>query len=159
MADVLSQLSSFLPSHKLSVDSWPHGANPAEEKPILIYTAPGRILTVTYNVQYMRTVVSTDDWNLFSSWQYKLKYPLVLLYKIRKMCNLQQPMGSEEVILDNIVPLNWMFKWRSFPTKFTMTSDDVSQDEAVYSCHEGYQLVGVEKTYCQASGRWSGDLT
>ena len=40
-----------------------------------------------------------------------------------------------------------------------MTSDDVSQDEAVYSCHEGYQLVGVEKTYCQASGRWSGDHT
>ncbi len=26
----------------------------------------------------------------------------------------------------------------------------------MYSCHEGFQLVGVEKTYCQASGRWSG---
>jgi len=31
------------------------------------------------------------------------------------------------------------------------------QDEARYSCNEGFMLVGVEKAYCSASGRWSGE--
>ena len=30
------------------------------------------------------------------------------------------------------------------------------QDEASYSCHEGFTLVGVSTLTCQASGRWSG---
>ena len=30
------------------------------------------------------------------------------------------------------------------------------QDSALYSCHEGFTLVGVSRHTCQASGRWSG---
>merc|ERR1719204_1056990 len=31
------------------------------------------------------------------------------------------------------------------------------QDRAVYTCDEGYQIVGVEKVVCQTSGQWSGE--
>ena len=34
--------------------------------------------------------------------------------------------------------------------------DPMFQAKAVYTCDEGYQIVGIEKVVCQASGRWSG---
>ena len=35
---------------------------------------------------------------------------------------------------------------------------EILQDEARYTCNEGYMLVGVQVSRCQASGRWGGNV-
>ena len=81
-----------------------------------------------------------------------------------KKCSEDQDCNNEKklCLCDGLCGLSCIRPERECPELPDPPNGQVSltgrhfQDSAVYSCDEGFTLVGVRSHTCQASGRWSG---
>jgi hypothetical protein len=56
-----------------------------------------------------------------------------------------------------LIPLVYDFSETSFPDIFRFSFGRHFNDRAVYTCDDGYQIVGLEQVICNSDGAWSGN--